>query len=126
MPLHLHTLWIGLVLLGLLLACLSVTLVLVVGYGWLRLTADTRAPGTLRALVAPAVLGIVLSGSFWAFALLAALLGYVDVRGFDPVVVLTQIAIFSSAGVVGGLVLRAARRTRDRDRSGERGVTSAR
>ncbi|MDL5363317.1 hypothetical protein [Halalkalicoccus sp. NIPERK01] len=125
LPLHLHTLWIGLVLLGALLACLLVTLVLAAGYGWLRLTADTRAPGGLRALVAPAVLGIVLSGSFWAVALLAVLLGYVDGRSLDSVVV-GQAVIFSSAGVAGGLVLRAARRTRDRDRSRERGATSVR
>lgn len=118
--LHLHNLWIGLVLLGLLLACVSVTLLLVLGYGWIRWRADDESAGTLNALVAASVLGLSLSGFFWISVLLAALFGYVDARYLDPVGIV-QFAAFSSAGVAGLLVLRAVRR--DRARGPPRGTS---
>lgn len=112
-PLHLHNLWIGLALLGLLLACVLVALILILGYGWIRWTSDKQNTEGLYELVAASILGLSLSGIFWVTLLLATLFGYVDSQYLNPVGII-QFAAFSSAGVAGGFVVWKVRRNRMR------------
>lgn len=110
-PLHLHNLWIGLVFLGLLLACVLVTLILIVGFGWIRWTLDEQNTEDLNGIVVASILGLSLSGVFWVSVLLATLLGYIDAQYLNPVGII-QFAAFSSAGVAGGFILWRVRRNR--------------
>jgi phosphatidylglycerophosphatase A len=110
-PLHLHNLWIGLVLLGLLLACVLVTLILILGYGWIRWTSDEQNTEDLNGLVVTSILGLSLSGIFWVTLLLAILFGYVDSQYLNSIGII-QFAAFSSAGVAGVFILRKVRRIR--------------
>lgn len=112
-PLHLHNLWIGLVLLGLLLACVLVTLILILGYGWLRWTSDEQNTEDLNGLVVTSILGLSLSGIFWVTLLLAILFGYIDSQYLNPIGII-QLAAFSSAGVAGVFILQKVRRNRIR------------
>ena len=113
MILYLHNLWIGLVLLGLLLACVLVTLILILGYGWIRWAADKQNIEDLNGLIAASVLGLLLSGIFWVILLLATLFGYVGSQYLNPIGMI-QFAAFSSAGVAGGFILWKVRRNRMR------------
>lgn len=112
-PLHLHNLWIGLVLLGLLLACVLVTLILILGYGWLRWTSDEQNTEDLNGLVVTSILGLSSSGIFWVTLLLAILFGYIDSQYLNPIGII-QLAAFSSAGVAGVFILQKVRRNRIR------------
>lgn len=112
-PLHLHNLWIGLVLLGLLLACVLVTLILILGYGWIRWTSDEQNTEDLNGLVVTSILGLSLSGIFWVTLLLAILFGYIDSQYLNPIGII-QLAAFSSAGVAGVFILQKVRRNRIR------------
>ena len=112
-PLHLHNLWIGLALLGLLLACVSVALILILGYGWIRWTSDKQNTEDLYELVAASILGLSLLGIFWVTLLLATLFGYVDSQYLNPIGII-QFVAFSSAGVAGGFILWKVRRNRMR------------
>lgn len=114
--LHLHNLWIGLVLLGLFLACVLVTLILILGYGWIRWTSDEQNTEDLNGLVVTSILGLSLSGIFWVTLLLAILFGYVGSQYLNPIGII-QFAAFSSAGVAGGFTLRKVRRNRIRRQS---------
>lgn len=111
-PLHLHTLWIAIVYLGVLLACLLV--VLTIGYGWRRWNRDGLDGRSRDALVLVSGLGIVLSGLFWVPALLSPLLGSSNVLLEYPDVMLVYSLGFSSSGVAGGYVLWRLRRDRIR------------
>lgn len=111
-PLHLHTLWIAIVYLGILLACLLVALT--VGYGWIRWNRDGLNGRTRHDLVLVSGLGIVLSGLFWVPVLLSPLLGFSNLFIENPDVTLVYSLGFSSSGVAGGYVLWRVRRDRIR------------
>lgn len=111
-PLHLHTLWIAIVYLGILLACLLVALT--IGYGWIRWNRDGLDGRTRHDLVLVSGLGIVLSGLFWVPVLLSPLLGFSNLFIENPDVTLVYSLGFSSSGVAGGYVLWRLRRDRIR------------
>lgn len=111
-PLHLHTLWIALTYLGILLACLLVALV--ISYGWIRWNRNDPNTRSRRALVLVSVLGIVLSGVFWVPALLAPVLGLGNPLLEYPDVMAVYALGFSSSGIAGSYVLWRLRRDRIR------------
>lgn len=114
-PLHLHTFWIAMVYLYLLIACVIVTLL--IGYEWIRWNRDALNGRSRLDLVMVSGLGIVLSGLFWASVLLSPLLGPGDILLEYPEMLFVSSFGCSSSGVSGGYVLWKLRRHRIREQA---------